>query len=75
MDRVFASLERIKALWQQLERAKADSPEYKKIAKQIRAESDAYSALIEAEKSPRRKTPKTRGFKLTHYRARGDRNK
>ena len=50
MDRVFASLERIKALWQQLERAKADSPEYKKVAKQIRAESDAYSALIEARR-------------------------
>ena len=55
MDRVYASLERIKALWQQLERAKAGSPEYKKIAKQIRAESAAYAALIEAEKSPRRK--------------------
>ena len=58
MDRVFASLERIKALWQQLERAKAGSPEYKEIAKQIRAESDAYNALIEAEKSPRRKSPR-----------------
>jgi hypothetical protein len=55
MDRGYASLERIKALWQQLERAKADSPEYKKIAKQIRAESDAYAALIDAEKSPRRR--------------------
>ena len=55
MDRVFARLERIKALWQQLERAKAGSRKYKEIAKQIRAESDAYAALIEAEKSPRRK--------------------
>lgn len=58
MDRVYASLERIKALWEQLERAKAGSPEYEEIAKQIRAESDAYNALIEAEKSPRRKSPR-----------------
>ena len=28
MDRVFASLERIKALWLKLERAKPDTPEY-----------------------------------------------
>ena len=55
MDRIYASLERIKALWQQLERTKPGSPEYKAIAKQIRAESDAYNALIEAEKSAHRK--------------------
>ena len=55
MDRISASLERIKALWQQLERAKPGSPEYQKITKQIRAESDAYNALIDAEKKPRRK--------------------
>ena len=52
MDRIYASLERIKALWQQLERAKPGSPEYGTIAKQIRTESDTYNALIEAEKSP-----------------------
>ena len=55
MDRVFASLERIKALWQQLERAKAGSPEYDALVKQIRDEVDAHTALIDAEKNPRRK--------------------
>jgi hypothetical protein len=50
MDRTSASLERIKALWQQLERATPGSPEYDAIAKQIRTESDAYNALIEAAK-------------------------
>ena len=55
MDRVYASLERLRELWKQLERAKPGSPEYQKITKQIRAESDAYNALIDAEKKPRRK--------------------
>ena len=55
MDRIYASLARIKSLWQQLERVKAGSPEYKAIAKQIRAESDVYNTLIEAEKSAHRK--------------------
>jgi O6-methylguanine-DNA--protein-cysteine methyltransferase len=50
MDGTSASLERIKALWQQLERATPGSPEYDAIAKQIRTESDAYNALIEAAK-------------------------
>ena len=67
MDRISASLERIKALWRQLEHAKQGSPEYEALAKQIRAESDAYNALLEAKKSP----PKTRGLNtyalsLTH---------
>jgi hypothetical protein len=35
MDGTSASLERIKALWQQLERATPGSPEYDAIAKQI----------------------------------------
>jgi hypothetical protein len=55
MDRIHASLERIQALWQQLERAKPTTPGYKAIAKQIRAESDVYNTLIEAEKSAHRK--------------------
>lgn len=52
MDRIYASLERIKALWQQLERTTPGSPEYDAIAKHIRTESDTYNALIEAEKRP-----------------------
>jgi len=55
MDRVFASLERIKALWLKLERAKPDTPEYGALIKQIRDEVDAPTALIDAEKNPRRK--------------------
>jgi hypothetical protein len=55
MDRVYASLERMKALWLELERAKPNTPEYDALMKQIRAESDAHKALIDAEKSPRRK--------------------
>ena len=55
MDRIYASLERLMSLWKRLELVKAGSPEYKDITKQIRAESDAYNALVEAEKSPRHK--------------------
>ena len=55
MDRVYASLERLKALWLELERAKSKTPEYDALMKQIRAESDAYKALIDVEKSPPRK--------------------
>jgi hypothetical protein len=50
MDRISACLERIKALWKQLERATPGSPEYDAIAKQIRTESDTYNALVEAAK-------------------------
>ena len=46
MDRIQASLERLQALWHQLARAKPDSPEYNAIAKQIRAESDAYTRSL-----------------------------
>ena len=55
MDRVYASLERMKALWLELERAKAKTPAYDALMKQIRAEADAYKALIDAEKSPHQK--------------------
>ena len=55
MDRVYASLERIKALWLKLERAKPNTTEYDALMKEIRAESDAYKALIDAEKNPHRK--------------------
>jgi hypothetical protein len=55
MDRVFASMERLKALWLELEKAKPTARKYKVLVKQIRAESMTYMALIESETTPRRK--------------------
>jgi hypothetical protein len=55
MERVYASLERLQALWLELERAKPKTAEYDVLMKRIRAESDTYKALIDAEKSPPRK--------------------
>ena len=52
MDIVDASLERLKALWAKLARAKLHSLEYDALAKEIRAESTEYLALIKAEKDP-----------------------
>jgi hypothetical protein len=56
MDRIDASLERIKALWQHLEHATPGSLEYDAIAKHIRTESDTYTALSEAAKKRPRPT-------------------
>ena len=50
-----ASLERLKGLWEHLNRLQPEAPEYKALEKQIRAESDAYNALVEAQESPHRK--------------------
>lgn len=55
MDRIFASLERVKALWLELEKVKPKTPEYEALTKQIRAASMAYMALIETETTPRKK--------------------
>ena len=57
MERVFSSLKRLKALWQQLEQAKPKSPEDQALTKQIRAESHTYMALVESETFTRRKKP------------------
>ena len=43
MDRVFASMERLEALWRQLEREKPKTPNYEALMKQIRAESMTYT--------------------------------
>jgi hypothetical protein len=48
MGRIHASLERLQALWKQLELTKPGSPEYKVIEQQIRAESKMYNKLAEA---------------------------
>ena len=61
MDGSGASLKRLMALWEQLVRLQPTAPEYTALVKQIRAESDAYNALTEAQESPHRKpkaTPK-----------------
>jgi hypothetical protein len=55
MERIFASIDRLKALWLELERAKPNPPQYEALMKQIRAESYTYMALIESETMPRRK--------------------
>ena len=55
MERVFASMERLKALWLELEQAKPKSPKYEALTKQIRAESYTYMALVESETTPRQK--------------------
>jgi hypothetical protein len=52
VDRIFESLERLKALWIELERVPAGTPKYETLMTQIRVESDAYKALIDAEKRP-----------------------
>jgi hypothetical protein len=52
MERVYASLDRLKALWLELERAKPKTAEYDVLMRRIRAESDTYKALIDADKRP-----------------------
>jgi hypothetical protein len=52
MDLIDASLERLKALWAKLARAKPHSREYDALSKALRAESTEYQALIKAEKDP-----------------------
>ncbi len=52
MDRIYESLERIKALWGKLERAQEGTAEHIALMKEIRAESDAYKALIDTKKKP-----------------------
>jgi len=55
MHKPAASLNRLKALWIKLSFAKPRSPDYEALAKQIRAESDMYRALIEAVNAPVRR--------------------
>jgi hypothetical protein len=55
MERVFASIERLKALWLELEKAKLKSAEFEALTKQIRAESYTYMALVESDTKPRKK--------------------
>ena len=52
MDRVFASMERLNALWRQLQREKPKTPKYEALMKQIRAESMTYMGLVESEIRP-----------------------
>jgi hypothetical protein len=55
MDGSGASLKRLVALWERLGHLQPSTPEYTTLVKQIRAESDAYNARIEAQESPHRK--------------------
>ena len=57
MERIFASMDRLKALWLELERANPKTPKSEALMKQIRAESHTYMALVESETFPRQKTP------------------
>jgi len=50
MDRIYESLERIKALWRKLEGEQPGTGEYTALMNEIRAESDAYTALLDTEK-------------------------
>ena len=54
MERVHASLDRLRALWLDMEQAKPKTPESEALMKQIRAESHTYMALVESETFPRR---------------------
>ena len=49
---VYAQLERLKELWQQLEHAPRASRQYWAIIAQIRAESLVYLALLDAQPPP-----------------------
>jgi hypothetical protein len=53
MERIYDRLDRIKALWKELELTKPDTSEYDALMKQIRVLSDEYRALIDAPKKPR----------------------
>ena len=50
MDEVYDTLERLKLLWRQLEHTKFNTSQYDVLVK-IRAESDAYLALVAARTS------------------------
>ena len=52
MDRMYESLERIKALWRRLEKEPQGTAEYNALMTEIRNASDAYRALVETEKKP-----------------------
>lgn len=53
MDRVFDTLERIRQLWNELERAKPNTAEYEALMEKIRLLSAQYQGLIDAPKKPR----------------------
>jgi hypothetical protein len=48
-DEVYARLKRIRALWRELQRTPRTSSRYKMLMKEIRAESSAYSALVNVQ--------------------------
>jgi hypothetical protein len=52
MDRVFDTLERIRASWKQLAEFQPGTSEYEKLMTQIRGLSAEYQALIDAPKKP-----------------------
>jgi hypothetical protein len=49
-DEVYARLERIKQLWVELQRTPPHSSKYEVLVGEIRAESLAYLALVDAQK-------------------------
>jgi len=53
MDRVFEILDRIRALWKQIEGLDPKTNEYEALIQKIRTLSDEYLALIDAPKTPR----------------------
>jgi hypothetical protein len=48
-DEVFARLKRIRQLWRELRQTPKTSSRYSVLVKEIRAESSAYSALVDAQ--------------------------
>ena len=50
MDRIFDTLQRIRQLWNELERTKPETAEYKALMEKIRVLSAEYRALIDASK-------------------------
>jgi hypothetical protein len=55
-DEVYARLERIKALWDELRRARPRSRTYLDLVQKIHAESAAYLAVVEAVRAVAGKT-------------------
>jgi hypothetical protein len=47
-------LQRLRELWRELQRTPVKSPKYDSLGKQIREESDAYQALLDAQQEQKK---------------------
>jgi len=56
VDTAVEKLQRIQELWLEIERTKADSPEYKVLVGKIRALSEEYQALTRALNEPQKRS-------------------